>query len=114
MFTRLRRNDSLFSLSQLTEELVWWDEEWIHLKDAAENHHRMSAEHVECQTGTEACAVVHADDWTWVSGEHVIETCFVFEEVIHAREVAEGPFHMGDYPCLGKRRRRGSAEDLVD
>src|SRR3989442_13106060 len=96
---------------QFTQEFVRWDEEWIHVEQAPNKHHRMRAQDIHHDPSVDLGGVVDADDRIAVLRHDVIEPGLV-PHVLH--HVVDRPGYVPDTTGAREATSRGSFLHLLD
>src|SRR5689334_9270118 len=100
--------------TEFLQKLVRRNPEGVGLQRTADDHHRVCAEDVDQYVAAKLGGIVQSYDRILVSRQHVIQARFVLDEIVHARKILEGPFHVSDQP--GQRKSLGfpAVEHFLD
>jgi hypothetical protein len=89
------------SLIQLLKELLWGHEEGVLLKNAANDDHGMGSYQVHHGVATELREIIDADNGIVMLAPDIIDLCFKLDQVVNARRMTVGPFHLTNNPADG-------------
>jgi hypothetical protein len=87
------------SLVKLLEELLWGHKEGVLLKNAANDDHGMRPYHVHDGVTAELREIVDADNGIVVLAPDIIDPCLKLDQVVNARRMTVGPFHLTNDPA---------------
>src|SRR5688572_24482889 len=88
--------------AKLSEHFVWRYEERVLLQQPPDDDHGVGSHDVHHNAPAKLGEIVRSRDGVVVLRENEVQPCFVFDDVLDARTILEGPLHVGDEPCEGK------------
>jgi hypothetical protein len=100
--------------AQLAQKFVGRDKERILLEDAADDHHRVRAENIHDDVGTEPGHIVSSADGIVVLGQDVIQPSLVLHNVVDAGPIFQRPLHVRHQPGQGEAAGRSTGQHLFD
>jgi hypothetical protein len=102
------------SFTQLPQELVRGNEERVLLEDAADDDHRVGPHDVDNDLPAKLGEIVDSYDRVLISRQNIIQPRLVLHQVVDARSIFEGPFHVRDQPSEREPLLSAAVEDLLD
>lgn len=81
------------TLTEFTEEFVRGDKEWVLLKDAANDDHRMGPQDVNHGVSPKLAEMVGADDCIVVAAPYLVYARLKLDDIVDMRSIFDGPVH---------------------